>query len=67
MRTLPRYNMEVLMTLVEVGALSVLVVLVLDRVSTLTFPFLAPFLPDDVAGPGGWLHDTERGTGVFDN
>ena len=38
----------------------------LDRLLGFALRWLAPILPDEVAGHDGWLVDTHAGTGIFD-
>lgn len=51
------------MSVLMIGVLSVLMIWALGL---LLRPWLVRILPDDLAGPDGWLIDTETGTGIFD-
>jgi hypothetical protein len=44
----------------------VLALFVLERALTVVMRWLAPILPDEVAGYDGWLIDTRTGKGIFD-
>lgn len=52
--------------LLKTFVLLFLAVVALDRLVPRALGWLAPILPDDLAGPGGWLRDTHKETGIFD-
>lgn len=58
--------MEILVTIAMAFVVAAFAIVVVDRLIALLLQFFAPYLPDDLAGPDGWMLDTERGTGVFD-
>lgn len=58
--------MDFLISLVVMTGVTLAGAFVLDRLITWAIWFCAPFLPNDLAGPGGWFLDTLDQTGVFD-
>lgn len=46
--------------------LACVAVVAMERVIGWVVRWAAPILPNDIAGPDGWLIDTQRNCGVFD-
>lgn len=58
--------METLFNVIAASALTLAALFCLERALAFGLRRLAHVLPDDLAGPDGWLVDTSRGTGIFD-
>lgn len=56
-----------MLTLVIAAVLTIAGLFVLDRLILWILRIFAFALPNDVAGPDGWLLDTRHAKGVFDD
>ena len=57
---------DILVMAVAAGTCFIGIAIVIDRLFCWGLRLCAPFLPDDICGPDGWLVDTENRCGVFD-